>query len=109
MSGGKQPGAGRPKGSTHVEIVRKRLQASGLVRRLVLFAKGEVDPANPEAGPVQMSPHQVTAALGLIRKILPDLAAVEHSGEIKEIHTVSAEPMTETDWQATYGGQRLNS
>src|SRR5690349_23452932 len=33
-------------------------------------------------GTREMSPSQVTAGLGLLRKVLPDLASVEHSGEV---------------------------
>lgn len=33
-------------------------------------------------GKVEMSPSQVTAALGLLRKVIPDLAAHQHSGTV---------------------------
>jgi len=63
-------------------------------------------------GRIEMSPHQVTAALGLLKKTVPDLQAIEHSGTIiEEVHTVSAEPLTEEEWAQTYGSssaQRLN-
>jgi hypothetical protein len=42
-----------------------------LINRLTLFVKGKVE----------LSPHQVTAALGLLKKTLPDLASVTHSGD----------------------------
>jgi len=33
-------------------------------------------------GKVEMTPTQVTAALGLLRKTLPDMSAIAHSGTI---------------------------
>lgn len=54
------------------EIVRQRIKTSQLVNRLVDHVNGKV----------KMVPSQVTAALGLLRKALPDLSATEHSGEI---------------------------
>ena len=34
-------------------------------------------------GKVELSASQVTAALGLLRKTIPDLKAIEHSGEVE--------------------------
>jgi hypothetical protein len=45
---------------------REKIQTSMLINRLQDFVKGEVE----------MTPHQVTAALGLLKKSLPDLSAV---------------------------------
>ena len=53
---------------THPEIVRSRIRTSQLVRRLTDHAFGTVD----------MSATQVTAALGILRKALPDLSQVEY-------------------------------
>ena len=53
-----------------VERVRERIQADRIIKRLedhVLDGK-------------EMSPSQVTAGLGLLKKRVPDLAAVELSG-----------------------------
>lgn len=55
----------------HDERTRAKIQTSQLINRLQAFIKSQVE----------LSPAQVTAALGLLRKTLPDLAAVEHSGE----------------------------
>lgn len=52
--------------------VRAKIQASQIINRLTSIALGEVTGDN-------LSP-QVTAALGLLRKVLPDLAATELSG-----------------------------
>lgn len=84
----------------HSELVRERIKASALVNRLTQFIEGKIS----------MEPHQVTAALGLLRKVVPDLQAVELSGEVKAKHVVMAEPLTEDEWAKTYGGeQHLNS
>ena len=44
-----------------------------------------------------MVPSAVTAAVALLRKVLPDLASVEHSGEIA---TKSAELMSDNELAA---------
>lgn len=48
-----------------------------------------------------MSQTQVAAALGLLRKTLPDLSAIEHSGEIKN-RDVSDQPLTAEEWETRY-------
>ena len=50
---------------------RKKIQTSMIINRLESFVKSEVE----------MSPAQVTAALGLLKKALPDLQAVQISGD----------------------------
>src|ERR1700761_3139997 len=57
----------------HPEEVRQKIKTSQLVNRLTSFINGEID----------LSPHQVSAALGLIRKTMPDLSAMAHSGMIE--------------------------
>jgi hypothetical protein len=89
------------KNLVHSELVRNRIRTAMLLNRLTNFVVGRIE----------MSPHQVTAALGLLKKTVPDLQSIEHSGTIiEEVHTVSAEPLTEAQWQDTYGGDspRLN-
>ncbi len=54
------------------EIVRERIRTSMIARRLTDHALGKVE----------MTATQVSAALGLLRKTLPDLQAVAHSGHI---------------------------
>ena len=56
-----------------VERIRERIQADRIIKKLeshVLDAE-------------EMSSSQVTAALGLLKKRVPDLSAVEHSGEVE--------------------------
>jgi hypothetical protein len=57
----------------HPEEVRQKIRTSQLVNRLTAFINGEVE----------LTPAQVTAALGLIRKTMPDLSAMAHSGMIE--------------------------
>jgi hypothetical protein len=86
--------------SIHSELVRGRIRTAMLLNRLTGFVLGRIE----------MTPHQVTAALGLLKKTVPDLQAIEHSGTIiEEVHTVSAEPLTEAQWQETYGGDAQRS
>ena len=57
----------------HQDEVRARIQASQLVNRLTNHALGKLKKKGMDAS-------QVTAALGLLKKCLPDLNSVEHSG-----------------------------
>jgi hypothetical protein len=82
------------KNLVHSELVRERIRTKAIVNRLT----------NHVLGRVEMSATQVQAALGLIKKTIPDLQAIEHSGEVAQpVHQVSAEPLTEDQWADTYG------
>lgn len=54
----------------HPEEVREKIRTSQLVNRLNQFVMGKIE----------LSPHQVSAALGLIKKTMPDLANIELTG-----------------------------
>lgn len=54
----------------YAEAVRSRIRAGGIVNRLEQHVLGKVE----------MSASQVSAALGLLRKCVPDLASMEHTG-----------------------------
>ena len=56
----------------HQDMVREKIRASQLVNRLENHVFGEAD----------MSSTQVNAALGLLKKCVPDMKATEHSGEV---------------------------
>lgn len=56
---------------------REKIQASMLLNRLRDHALGKCD----------MSPTQVRAAEVLLRKTLPDLSSVDHSGAIEQKHS----------------------
>ena len=51
----------------HPEEVREKIRTSQLVNRLYAFINGKIE----------LTPHQVTAALGLIRKTMPDLQSID--------------------------------
>lgn len=74
------------------EKVRERMRTTMLVRRLTKHVLGKVE----------MSTTQVTAALGLLKKTLPDLSAMEFTGEVRH-RDVSDQPLTPSEWEASYG------
>lgn len=63
-----------------VERIRERIKADRLIDSL----------ENHVFGVKEISPSQVTAALGLLKKRVPDLAAIEHTGEIEHKHTLAS-------------------
>jgi hypothetical protein len=65
--------AGRPKGSLHSTEVRQRIRTTQIVNRLNHFILGTKNGRDT----CLMEPHQVTAALGLLKKTLPDLQSVD--------------------------------
>lgn len=66
---------------------RVKIQNSNILNALIEHACGERE----------MSATQVTAGLGLLRKVLPDLASVEHSGSVE---TKRASEMTDDELAA---------
>jgi hypothetical protein len=65
---------------------RSAIQTTQLCKRLNAFALGLADPAggnghNPK-GPFEMTDTQVRAALGLLRKTLPDLSSTDLTAQI---------------------------
>jgi hypothetical protein len=63
--------AARTRHLRHDEHTKRRIQASQLLNRLVLFANGKVF----------MSHSQVLAAKIVIGKSIPDLKSIEHTGK----------------------------
>jgi hypothetical protein len=57
----------------HDARTREKIQTSQLVNRLNAFALDETES-------VRMTSDQVRAALGLLRKTIPDLAVTSHTG-----------------------------
>lgn len=55
----------------HDQATRDKIQTSQLINRLTQFVNGEV----------KLEPAQVTAALGLLKKTLPDLQAMTVGGD----------------------------
>jgi hypothetical protein len=62
---------GRKPGFRMSEEHRVKIQNSNILNALIEHVQGERE----------MSPTQVSAGLGLLRKVMPDLAAVNHSGD----------------------------
>lgn len=80
--------------SDTIERIRSAIQTGQLVKRLT-------DHIN---GAVELNKSQVSAALGLLKKTLPDLTSVEHSGEI-ETHYVARLPTLSKnmdEWDKTH-------
>lgn len=69
---------GRRKTTWTPEIVRQRIKTTQIVNRLCHFILGTENGKDK----CVMTPAQVTAALGLLRKSVPDLLGVAHSGSI---------------------------
>ena len=61
------------------ERSRAAIQTTQLCKRLNAFALGQNDPCYPDK-PLEMSDGQIRAALGLLRKTIPDLAVTAHTG-----------------------------
>lgn len=61
----------RPMGRRHQDDVRAKIQASQIINRLYAGFTGEVDLTN----------EQVNIGKALLNKVLPDLKAIEHSGD----------------------------
>lgn len=62
---------------------RVKIQNSNILRALIEHAEGKRD----------MSTSQVTAGLGLLKKALPDLTAVELSGKVTVSHEEALEQL----------------
>lgn len=81
----------------HDENTRAKIKVGNIIARLNKLIDGEIE----------MPPHAVTAALGLLKKALPDLTSVEHSGEVKRTY-VARMPQKQTtveQWQKNYQTQ----
>lgn len=70
----------------HPDEVKQRIKASQLINRLQNHALFVDDPESENAEMIRrqtvMSDSQVRAAFGLLGKVVPDLKAVEHSGNV---------------------------
>ena len=78
----------------HDENTRLKIQAGNIITRL----QGLID------GTIEMPPHAVTAAVALLRKVLPDMASVEHSGEVSTTNVVRAPAIAagSADWSSQH-------
>lgn len=62
----------------HPDEVRAKIQTSQIVNRLNDYVFGKIE----------LTKGQVSAALGLLNKVIPNLASVEVSGEIEHKYAV---------------------
>ena len=77
----------------HTESVREKIRATQLINRLQKFAFGEIE----------LTMTQVRAIEILLRKSIPDLAAVEIKSE-QTHYVVEVPPVLDRDeWQRKYG------
>lgn len=85
--------AARIRRISHDDNTRAKIQTSQIINRLTKHVFGEID----------LAPTQVSAALGLLKKSLPDLQSIEMTAEVTEKRVVSAEPLSIDEWQNRYG------
>jgi len=71
--------AGRKAGFRHSEETRAKIKAGNLITRLYKIAMGEVE----------ADATHINAAKTLLNKVLPDLKAVDHTGEVDVNSTVT--------------------
>lgn len=78
----------------HDDETRLKIQTSQLANRLTDHALGNIE----------LSATQVKAIEILLRKTLPDLSALDATMEGEVVNYVlSAEPLSEDDWETSYG------
>lgn len=101
--GGARKGAGRPKGintplsPSTIERMRNRIQAEAIIQRLNDFVLGNVEMPAPA----------VTAAIGLLRKVMPDLSQAENKTEVthRYVARVPEKAPTAEAWQQQHAPQ----
>lgn len=73
-----------------MEIARDRIKATTLINRLAAHA----------AGKIEMTPTQVQAAQILLKKVLPDLAAVDNhvTGQMTQHYVRAPAKISNDDW-----------
>ena len=79
------PNSGRRPGYRHLDSCREKIKVSQTINRLQKLVNGDITGE-------EMPPHAVTAALGLLRKVLPDMASVEHTGDVAERYVIETAP-----------------
>jgi hypothetical protein len=80
-----------------IERIRATVQTGQLINRLTEFVNGKIE----------LAPAQVTAALGLLKKTLPDLTAVEHSGEVETTYVTRVPNASKNmdEWQSEHANK----
>src|SRR4051812_1901948 len=76
----------------HNEETRQRIRSAQLINRLHDCAMGKIE----------LRPSQVRAIEILLRKVLPDLSAVEATIDDGVTHVISGEPLTVDEFESKY-------
>lgn len=76
----------------HDELTKEKIRASAIINRLREHALGNN----------RMTATQIRAAEILLRKVVPDLASVEYTGELTTHNVVSPEPPTPEVWNERF-------
>ena len=85
----------------HDAKTREKIKTSQLINRLNSFVLGEVD--GKTGKPIEMSSTQVSAAIALLRKVLPDLQATQLTGEVQHNYALMPEEaLTAEEWQKQF-------
>ncbi len=78
----------------HDENTRAKIQAAQIINRLYGHVMGEIE----------LDAAQVSSAKTLLAKVLPDMKAIEHTGDVTQT-IVSAKPLTPEQWAKQHGGE----
>lgn len=91
--------AARTKKIRHDEETRAKIQTSQLINRLTEHVLGTVD----------MKPTQVTAALGLLKKSIPDLSSTDNTTEVvhRYVARLPDKASTSDAWQKQHSPTAL--
>lgn len=80
---------------------RSRIQAENIIKRLTDHVLGNLKDEDGQT--IALESSQVTAALGLLKKVLPDLSSTNVQGDVFNYHyVVDAEPVSEDEWENQY-------
>lgn len=81
---------------------RAKIQTTKILDRLTKHIVGELK--NDVTGELmEMSASQVTAAVALLRKVIPDLSVSDINATVQNHHyVVSGEPVSEAEWAQRY-------
>lgn len=83
----------------HSDEIRAKIQTSQLINRLTAHALGQIE----------LNPAQVRSIEILLKKSIPDLSAVEMSGELSQSHSgeIGIRPqLTREQWLALHNGEK---
>jgi hypothetical protein len=79
------------------KATRRKIQTSMIANRLIDYVNGKI----------RLEPAQVTAAVALMRKVLPDLVAAEVKSEAVHKFAVVPQVMSEDEWLRNRGQPRF--